>query len=123
MRGRHAGVVGRDRLLREDFGEPDRLAAEIGLRPAEDVALEERSATTAAISPLTTMPSRKSAGNRKRSELNIMTYKVPLGLTAVRRGPDLVADAHTVTIGEASPSLRRSWRTWTSTVRVSPAKV
>jgi hypothetical protein len=24
---------------------------------------------------------------------------------------------------EASPSFRRSWRTWTSTVRVSPAKV
>src|SRR6266576_4377881 len=37
---------------------------------------KRRSATTAAISPLTTMPSRKSAGNRKRSELNILLYKV-----------------------------------------------
>ena len=31
--------------------------------------------------------------------------------------------AQTVTIEDASPSLRRNWRTWTSTVRVSPAKV
>src|SRR6266576_1610311 len=53
---------------------------------------KRRSATTAAMSPLTTMPSRKSAGNRKRSELNIRTYKVSLGLDRIARGPDLVAD-------------------------------
>src|SRR6476619_3978282 len=38
------------------------------------------------------MPSRKSAGNRKRSELNIRTYKVSLGLDRIACGPDLVAD-------------------------------
>src|SRR6266571_5252477 len=44
------------------------------------------------MSPLTTMPSRKSAGNRKRSELNIRTYKVLLGLDRIPRGRDFVAD-------------------------------
>src|SRR6266576_6371141 len=53
---------------------------------------KRRSATPAAISPLTTMPSRKSAGNRNRSELSIRTYRVVLGLDCSRRGPDLVAD-------------------------------
>src|SRR2546423_8507097 len=39
------------------------------------------------------MPRRKSAGNRKRSELNILLYKVLLGLDRIPRRPDLVADA------------------------------
>ena len=42
MRGSGTPVSLRsDRLLREDLGEPDRLAAEIGLGTAEHVALEE----------------------------------------------------------------------------------
>ena len=38
-------------------------------------------------------------------------------------GAALYPIPHTVTIGDASPSFFRSCRTWTSTVRVSPANV
>src|SRR5947208_13586734 len=47
-------------------------------------------AMTAATKPLTTIPARKSAGSRKRSDLSIAR---PLGVHGVACGPDLVADA------------------------------
>src|SRR6266545_2280212 len=46
-----------------------------------------------AINPLTTMPSRNSAGSRKRSDLSIGPYTVALGVDRVPRRADLVADA------------------------------
>src|SRR5438094_3994405 len=39
------------------------------------------------------MPSRNSAGSRKRSDLSIGLYTVALGTDRVPRRPDLVADA------------------------------
>src|SRR5438309_12089563 len=39
------------------------------------------------------MPSRNSAGSRKRSDLSIGAYTVALGTDRVPRGADLVADA------------------------------
>src|SRR5438034_9958637 len=54
---------------------------------------KRRSAISAAITPLTTMPSRKTAGSRKRSDLSIGPYTVALGLDRIPCGPDLVADA------------------------------
>src|SRR5215218_10692244 len=46
-----------------------------------------------AITPLTTMPSRKSAGSRKRSDLSIGPYTVALGVHGVPCRADFVADA------------------------------
>src|SRR6266508_4788239 len=45
-----------------------------------------------AINPLTTMPSRNSAGSRKRSDLSIWPYTVALRTDRIPGGPDLVAD-------------------------------
>src|SRR5919204_3866304 len=45
---------------------------------------------SAATSPLTTIPARKSAGSRKRIDLSTAS---PLGVHRVARRPDLVADA------------------------------
>src|SRR5215210_8519073 len=48
---------------------------------------------TAAIRPLTTMPSKKTAGSRKRSDLSIAAYTVALAGDRIACGPDLIADA------------------------------
>jgi len=51
------------------------------------------------------------------------SYVFVFSLRASFAGDTLYPTPQTVTIGDASPSLRRSWRTCTSTVRVSPANV
>src|SRR5205823_4895688 len=47
----------------------------------------------------------------------------PRPLAVHRPAATLYPVPQTVVMGQASPSLRRSWRTWTSIVRLSPRKV
>src|SRR5207248_6667690 len=113
--------VARARLQRVQPDDAHRLRAELADRPRALVALEEADRDQGRDQAGQDDPEqeerRKPEAQRPEHGSRVLRYA---GVVS-RAGLTLYPTPQTVTMGDASPSLRRSWRTGTSTVRVSPA--